>query len=404
MNRVPGAECHVSVIGLGYVGLPAALMFARSGLKTIGVDINPTLLTQLRGGVCPLEEKELIEVFADTATKSNFSVRDVPPVAEAYVIAVPTPLDPRRKIADLRAVASACESIVPVLRRGALVILESTVPPLTCREVVTPILERSGLNAGSEIFVAHCPERLFPGNVAAEIVQNPRIVGGCTEAATQQAVELYRRFVKAEVMQTNDVTAEFCKLSENAYRDVNIALANELALIAEKLGITIGDAITLANRHPRVNILKPGIGVGGHCIPIDPWFLAEVAPDEAMLIPTARRINDQQPERVAARIRQSVAHLADPLLAIYGITYKADVNDRRESPALHVVEILRRDGYRVETYDPVAGLRPGGDLYAFLSGKDALAILVEHAEIVEVLTREPERLRSALAHPVVLRF
>ena len=404
MKHVPGAECEVCVIGLGYVGLPAALMFARSGLKTVGVDINAALLAQLRGGVCPLEEKELAGVFADDATQSNFSVREIPPVAEAYVIAVPTPLDPRRKVADLRAVASACESIVPVLRRGALVIVESTIPPLTCREVVTPILERSGLNVGGEILVAHCPERLFPGNVVAEIVQNPRIIGGCNEAATERAAELYRRFVKGEVMRTDDVTAEFCKLSENAYRDVNIAFANELALIAEKLGIRIGDAIALANRHPRVNILRPGIGVGGHCIPIDPWFIAEVAPDEATLIPTARRINDRQPERVAARIRQAVAHLADPLLAIYGITYKPDVNDQRESPAWHIVEILRRDGYRVEIYDPVAGLRPGGDLFAFLSGKDALAILVEHAEITELLSREPERLRAALAHPLVLRF
>lgn len=404
MNHVPEAECQVALIGLGYVGLPAALMFARSGLKTIGVDIDPKLLAQLRGGVCPLAEKDLIEVFNDGATKENFSVREKPPVAETYVIAVPTPLDPRRKIADLRAVASACESLVPVLRRGALVIVESTIPPLTCREVVAPILERSGLKTGSDILVAHCPERLFPGNVVEEIIHNSRIVGGCNGAATQRAAELYRRFVKGEVMLTDDVTAEFCKLSENAYRDVNIALANELAVVAEKLGIKIGEAIDMANRHPRVNILKPGIGVGGHCIPIDPWFIAEVAPDEAILIATARRINDRQPDRVAARIRQAVAHLADPVLAVYGVTYKPDVNDQRESPAWHVVEILRRDGYRVEVYDPVADLRPGGDLFSFLSGKDALAVLVEHAEIVELLAREPDRLRSSLAHPVVLRF
>lgn len=404
MNQVPEAECHVALIGLGYVGLPAALMFARSGLKTIGVDIDPKLLAQLRGGVCPLAEKDLIEVFNDGATKENFSVREKPPVAETYVIAVPTPLDPRRKIADLRAVASACESLVPVLRRGALVIVESTIPPLTCREVVAPILERSGLKTGSDILVAHCPERLFPGNVVEEIIHNSRIVGGCNETATQRAADLYRRFVKGEVLLTDDVTAEFCKLSENAYRDVNIALANELAVVAEKLGIKIGEAIDMANRHPRVNILKPGIGVGGHCIPIDPWFIAEVAPDEAILIATARRINDRQPDRVAARIRQSVAHLADPVLAVYGVTYKPDVNDQRESPAWHVIEILRRDGYRVEIYDPVADLRPGGDFFSFLSGKDALAVLVEHAEIVELLAREPERLRSSLAHPVVLRF
>jgi len=404
MRYVPDAECEVAVIGLGYVGLPAALMFARSGLKTIGVDINAKLLEKLRGGVCPLKEKELLEIFEQAATREHFSVSNTPPVAEACIIAVPTPLDQRRKIADLKALMSACESLVPVLRRGALVVVESTVPPLTCREIVAPILERSGLRTGSDILVAHCPERLFPGNVTQEIVHNSRIVGGCNEPATRRAAELYGRFVKGELVQTDDVTAEFCKLSENAYRDVNIALANELAMIAEQLGVRIDKAIAMANQHPRVRIHKPGIGVGGHCIPIDPWFLAEVAPDAASLIPTARRVNDRQPERVAAQIRRAVSHIADPLLAVYGVTYKPDVNDQRESPALQVIEILRQDGYRVDVYDPVAGIGSAGDLFAFCAGHDALVVLVEHREIVELPARDLERMRSSLAHPIILRF
>lgn len=404
MKYVEGSTCDVAVIGLGYVGLPAALMFAKSGLKTVGVDINADLLFQLSSGVCPIKEEGLVQIFGDTETRAHFSVQDSPPIAETYIIAVPTPLDVLRKIADLKAVASACVSIVPFLRSEALVIVESTIPPLTCRNVVAPILEQSGLKVGADILLAHCPERLFPGNAVAEIISNSRIIGGVNDVATDRAAALYGRFVKGELMRTDDVTAEFCKLIENAYRDVNIAFANELAGIAARLNIGIDDAIAMANKHPRVNILKPGVGVGGHCIPIDPWFIAEVAPDDAALIQTARRINDRRPEHVAARIRRAVAHLENPRVGIYGITYKPDVNDQRESPALHVVEILQRDGYCVDVYDPVAGMTPAKDVISFAKSHDVLAILVEHQEIVELLNVDPASLNVALAHPIILRF
>ena len=405
MKYVAGAECEVAVIGLGYVGLPAALMFANSGLKTIGVDINMSLLSKIRQGSCPLEEKGLSKIFDDPSTKANFSVRESAPISEAYVIAVPTPLDSAKKVADLNAVVAACKSIVPVLQKGALVIIESTIPPLTCRNIAGPILESSGLKIGRDILVAHCPERLFPGNVVEEIVHNSRIVGGANQAATDRAAELYVRFVKGEINRTDDVTEEFSKLIENAFRDVNIALANELAAVAEHLGIKIEQAIAMANKHPRVKILKPGIGVGGHCIPIDPWFIAEVAPNETALIPVARRINDRQPERVAAKIRKAVAHIADPCLAIYGVTYKPDVNDQRESPAWQVVELLRQDGYRLDIYDPVAGPMPRGNPIAFAKGHDALVILVEHSEIVDLLANAgSSQILGALAQPIILRF
>lgn len=405
MSQGAKAECQVAVIGLGYVGLPAALMFARSGLKTIGVDIDTGLIARLREGSCPLKEEGLLGIFQDPSTKANFSVRDTPPVAETYIIAVPTPLDPVRKIADLSAVADACRSLIPFLRKGALVIIESTIPPLTCRDVVTPILEAQGLKIDRDLLLAHCPERLFPGNVVEEIVRNSRIIGGTCEAATERAAKLYGRFVQGKLMQTNDITAEFTKLIENAFRDVNVALANELAAVADKLGIKIEAAIAMANEHPRVKILNPGIGVGGHCIPIDPWFIAEVAPDETELIPAARRINDRQPERVAAKIRKAVAHIPDPCLAVYGVTYKPDVNDQRESPAWRVIHLLRQDGYRMDIYDPVAGPKPPGGPIAFAKGHDALVILVEHREIVELLAGdELARVRSALSQPIILRF
>ena len=404
MSYVQDAGCDVAVIGLGFVGLPAALLLAHGSAETIGVDIDERIVTSLESGVCPLKEEGIDAIFNAATTKANFTVRRKPPVADAYMIAVPTPLDERRKIADLAALKSATKSIVPTLRRGALVIVESTVPPLTCQEVIRPILEQTGLTVGKDIFLSHCPERLFPGNVVHEIVTNARIIGGCCQTATERSAELYRRFCKGELMLTDDVTAEFCKITENAYRDVNIALANELANVADRLGVSIQTVIELANRHPRVNILKPGIGVGGHCIPIDPWFIAEAAPEETVIIPTARRINDARPGQIAAKVRRAVAHLPEPRLAVYGVTYKPDVNDQRESPAWVIVRLLRDDGYDVAVLDPVAGQGEARDVFEFAKGRDALIVLVEHREILEHLHSDYDRLAKSLNHPIVLRF
>ena len=404
MTHVKEAEAHVAVIGLGYVGLPTALMFADAGLSTVGVDVNEAIVAQLSAGQCSINEHDVVELFGQAKTRQNFRAATRPPVAEAYILAVPTPLDKRRKMADLSMLISATESILPVLKAGALVIVESTVPPLTCREIVEPVLARSGLQIGRDVLVAHCPERLFPGNSIFEIINNARIIGGANEEANRRTLELYRHFVKGPCHLTDDVTAEFCKLAENAYRDVNIALASEMATVADQLGISITEAIRLANQHPRVEILKPGIGVGGHCIPIDPWFLAEVAPGDSTLIATARKVNDHRPVAIAGKIRQAVAAVAEPRIGCYGVTYKANVNDVRSSPARIIIDLLRQDGYQVDVYDPVAHVGEAGSLFDFARGKDALAVLVEHEEIARIMENEPDKLLKCLNHPILLRF
>jgi len=404
MRYVRDAECDVAVIGLGFVGLPAAIMIARGGKTVIGVDIDDRLLGKLAAGECPINEPGVAAVFDDPGTRANFRATRTVPVADAYVIAVPTPLHKRKKVADLDALEVATASIVDKLRPGALVIVESTIPPLCCDETVRPILERSGLSVGSDLLLAHCPERLYPGNVADEIINNDRIIGGCNAAANQRASEIYATFVKGQLLPTDMLTAEFCKLIENTYRDVNIALVNELALVAERLGTSIDAAIELANRHPRVSLLRPGIGVGGHCIPIDPWFIAEVAPEQTELIPAARRINDRMPHVIAGRIRRAVAGVADPLIGVYGVTYKPDVDDQRESPAWEIISLLRHDGFRLEIADPVAHLGEAKTLRELAAGKDALVVLVPHEGARKELAEHRDELVAALRSPILLSF
>jgi UDP-N-acetyl-D-mannosaminuronic acid dehydrogenase len=248
------------------------------------------------------------------------------------------------------------------------------------------LLERSGLKVDEDFHLAYCPERIFPGNIAYELVHNEHIIGGHDPAAAERAVALYRRFVTGALIVTDDLTAESCKLMENTYRDVNIALSNELRSIARRFGIDVNQAIEIANRHPRVHILKPGIGVGGHCLPIDPWFIVEMAPEESELIPTARRINDAQPRRIAGEIRRAVTDRRDARIGCYGITYKPDVADQRESPAWEVVHELKDDGYDIRVYDPVAKVGDYADLAAFVADVDVVIALVEHAELKDALS------------------
>ncbi|MFQ5410267.1 MAG: nucleotide sugar dehydrogenase, partial [Anaerolineales bacterium] len=370
-NRSGGAEIAAApdrqktivVIGTGYVGLPAALLLAQAGHAVVGVDINANIVRAINDGVLHINEEALQAIMDEPAVRRNLKAQSTPCEADAYLIAVPTPLDERKKVADLSMVVDAVQSIVPFLRAGNLIILESTVPPLTCREVITPLLEKSGLTVGQDLHLAHCPERILPGDVFHEIVHNDRIIGAVDEKTRELAADLYATFVKGKLLKTDDVTAEFTKLMENTFRDVNVALANELAAVADSLGIDAHEAIGLANRHPRVRILNPGIGVGGHCIPIDPWFIKEVDPSNSRLIFTARLVNDEMPDRIAARIRRAVRDISNPHIVAIGAAYKANTEDTRESPALQIVDRLREDGYRVEHYDPlIAGMALPGSL------------------------------------------
>jgi UDP-N-acetyl-D-mannosaminuronic acid dehydrogenase len=394
----------VVVIGMGYVGFPAAILLAKAGHEVVGVDVNEEVVRQVNAGILHIEEQELKGILAAPEVRANLRGAAAPEPADAYLIAVPTPLEHPRKTADLSMVIAACEALAPHLRKGGLVVLESTVPPLTCRHVMTPILERHGLKVGNDILLAHCPERILPGNVFHEIVHNDRIIGGVDEPSTRAAVALYASFVKGELIRTDDVTAELCKLMENTYRDVNIALANELAMVCATVGVNVHDVIDMANRHPRVNVLKPGIGVGGHCIPIDPWFITEVDPESSVLIATARRINDRQPARIAQLVRRAVAEVAEPRILCVGATYKPDVYDLRESPAIHIVELLKEDGYDVRLVDPTTREYPCDDLVSAAKGCDLLAILVPHRAVLSQIADRRAALEAAMRHARVVDF
>lgn len=392
MVAAPAAETaakpfDVLVLGLGYVGLPIAIMLASSGLRAAGFDVDRRKMDMLGNGKCHIDEPEFLAIFDDVIQNKDMRFLDAVAPSDAFLIAVPTPLREQRKTADLTALTAALESIVPHLRKGNLVVINSTCPVMTCRETAIPILEKSGLKVDEDFHLAYCPERLYPGNIAYEIVNNEHIIGGHNAEATTRAAALYKGFVKGELVLTDDVTAEFCKLIENTYRDVNIALANELRTVAHRFGTDIDNAIDIANRHPRVNLLKPGIGVGGHCLPIDPWFIVEMAPEETRLIPEARRINDEQPKRIAAEVRRAVAAKRDAVIGCYGVTYKPDVNDERESPAWEIVHLLRADGYNVQVYDPVVNVGDYADLTDFVAKVDILVVLVEHTQFTRAFAQ-----------------
>ena len=395
------SERNIVVVGVGYVGLPAAILLARAGHRVLGVDTNEDVVREINAGRVHIDEKQLQEILDTKEVRANLRGSLTAEPADAFIIAVPTPLQDPRKNADLSMVTAACEGIVPHLRKGTLVVLESTVPPLTCRSLIIPILERSCLKVGPDVHLAHCPERILPGNVLHEIVNNDRVIGGIDDASVDAALAIYSTFVKGELIRTDDVTAELCKLMENTYRDVNIALANELAKVAATLGVGIDRAIEVANRHPRVNLLRPGIGVGGHCIPIDPWFIAEVAPEQCTIIPAARHINDAQPERIAKLIRRAVADVVDPRILCVGATYKADTYDLRESPALEIVHLLRDDGYDTRLVDPITREYPCADWLAAADGCDLLVVLVPHRSVMAELGAHRDAVARVMRRPVL---
>lgn len=394
----------IVVIGTGYVGLPLAIMLARSGYEVIGVDIEENIVNAINKGVLHLAEEEAKQIFKEPQVRKNLRAQRTPCEADVFIISVPTPLDEKKRIADLSQVIAGLESILPYLRSGNLVIIESTVPPLTCRQTVAPLIEKTGLKVSEDIFLCHCPERILPGEVFEEIVHNDRVIGGLDGKSAEMAKEIYASFVKGNLYLTDDVTAELVKLMENTYRDVNIALANEFAAVAEGLEVNIMQAIELANKHPRVDILKPGIGAGGHCIPVDPWFIKEVNPLNSRLIHTARLINDEVPYKIAAKIRQALKDIKNPRIVALGVTYKPDTYDTRNSPALKIINLLREDGYQVAAYDPLAEGYQYTSITEVAREADCLAVLVEHQVIKEELTRQESQIKKIMRHPLVLRF
>ncbi|MCE5208010.1 MAG: nucleotide sugar dehydrogenase [Chloroflexi bacterium] len=376
------------ILGLGYIGLPTASTFATHGIQVIGVDTNPKIIEGLRNEEIHIHEPGLRTLVQAAIHSGNLLVRSTPEQADAFIIAVPTPFYPDNKKADMRYVTAATESIVPHLRPGNLVILESTSPPRTTIDLIAPILERSGLKAGTDFYLAYSPERVLPGRILQELIENARVIGGIDRISAEKGRDLYRIFVRGDIILSEATTAEMVKLMENTTRDINIAIANEFSRLADRVGIDVWEAIEIANRHPRINILKPGPGVGGHCISVDPWFLVEAAPDLASLISTARHVNDGQPHFVVELVRRALdGELKGKRIAALGLAFKPDVDDFRESPAVEVVKLLVEAGVEVKGYDPyLNGLQiPGVPLYTELApavkDADLLLVLVAHKEL-----------------------
>ena len=343
----------ISTIGMGYIGLPTAAAFAAAGKKVIGVDINQAAVDTINQGKIHIVEPDLDDVVKTAVATGHLRATTVPEAADAFLIAVPTPFKGDHE-PDVSYVEAAVRSIAPVLKQGDLVILESTSPVGTTEDVAQWLSEeRPDLvpppfnvqNPVLNINLAYCPERVLPGKIMQELVNNDRVIGGITPRCSERAIELYQTFVKGECIPTTARTAEMCKLTENSFRDVNIAFANELSIICDKLDITVWELIKLANRHPRVNILQPGPGVGGHCIAVDPWFIVSKTPDESPLIRTAREVNNYKTEWVIEKIKNAALtferdHGRKPVIACLGLAFKPDIDDLRESPAMHIVKEL----------------------------------------------------------------
>lgn len=336
----------VSMIGMGYIGLPTAAMLASRRIKVIGVDVSQHAVDTINRGSIHIVEPELDIIVQAAVSQGYLRATTRPEAADAFLIAVPTPFKGNHE-PDLKHIEAAAKSIAPVLKKGDLVILESTSPVGTTEQMAVWLAEARGdlsfphqKGEQADVNIAYCPERVLPGKVVRELVSNDRVIGGMTQRCSQRATALYKIFVDAECIPTNARTAEMCKLTENSFRDVNIAFANELSIICDKLDINVWELIKLANHHPRVNILQPGPGVGGHCIAVDPWFIVSKTPEEARLIHTARQVNDGKLHYVVDQVVAAAQGLADPVIACLGLSFKPDIDDLRESPAMAVVHLL----------------------------------------------------------------
>lgn len=384
----------ICVVGLGYIGLPTAAVFAKTGLQVTGVDVNEEAVNTINSGKAHIVEVDLDGLLQGVVAAGTLKAQITPAEADAFIIAVPTPFKDDHA-ADLSYVEAATKSIAPIIKPGNLIVLESTVPPGATDKMVQwldearPDLKKAG-GAGVAYHAAHCPERVLPGRVLIELVQNDRIIGGITQACAERAKALYETFLNGECFLTNARTAEMAKLSENAFRDVNIAFANELSLISDELDIDVWELISLANRHPRVNILKPGPGVGGHCIAVDPWFIVDAAPETAKLIRIAREVNDHKPESVVNRVKKAASRFKNPVIACLGLAFKADIDDLRSSPALDITMHLANECEgSVLAVEPNIDKLPNSlnstnvelvDLKTALNQSNVLVLLVDHRE------------------------
>ena len=409
---------NICVFGLGYIGLPTAAMFAHHGAEVTGVDVNQHAIDTINQGKIHIVEPGLEEIVKKAVDDGKLKASLTPEKSDAYLIAVPTPFKGDDYTPDLSYIQSVAKALAPVLEKGDVVILESTSPVGATEKLVKWLSEeRPDLSfpdfyepeTEADIFVAYCPERVLPGKVVEELISNDRIIGGMTKESTKKAQEVYQIFVKGDLVPTNSRTAEMAKLTENASRDVDIAFANELSIISDKLDINVWELIELANRHPRVNILQPGAGVGGHCIAVDPWFIVNQNPEEARITRMAREINDGKPKWVIAKINEQIEALKQngidrPTVALLGLAFKPNIDDLRESPAVNIArDMLDADLAELLLVEPNINELPKSltagnlvDLDSALEQADIVAILVGHSQFKAVSIPEDKPVVDAV--------
>jgi UDP-N-acetyl-D-mannosaminuronic acid dehydrogenase len=378
---------NVCIMGLGYIGLPTGAVLAAAGHTVLGVDVKPDVVDTINAGRIHIVEVGLEDAVKKAVSSGKLKAFTKPQPADVFMIAVPTPFQDNHQ-PDMTYVRKAADAVAEVLQPGNLVILESTSPVGATRVDVADIILARRPDLKGNIEFAYCPERVLPGRILHELVENDRVVGGVTPTATAKAAAFYRTFVKGQVLETTSDTAEMTKLTENAFRDVNIAFANELSLVCDKMGISVWELIRLANHHPRVKILQPGPGVGGHCIAVDPWFIVAAAPKEARLIRTAREVNDGKPTWVVGKVMEAIGKEKAPVVALLGLAYKPDVDDLRESPSVHVAEELKRaTNAKIIVCEPFVDTFPGFELVSLekaLDQSNVVVMLTDHSDFKRI--------------------
>ena len=388
----------VCVIGLGYIGLPTACILALNGHDVIGIDIDKAVVYKVNKGIVPIKENELESTLETLISQKKIIAKTLIESSDAYIICVPTPLDDNFSC-NMHYVYNAIESILPFICHGNMIIIESTVPPGTIENNIKPLIESKGFNIGKDIYLAYCPERVLPGNILKEMVYNDRLVGVTTDKCGEVVSDFYKTFVKGDIFITDTKIAEMTKLVENIYRDVNIALANQLSILCNELGINSMEVFQLANEHPRVNFLSPGPGVGGHCLPVDPYFVLEDKSDTSSIIALSRKINDNMPNYIASLVKKIIKDIPFPKVSIWGITYKGNVNDMRNSPSIQLINSLKEFNCDLWIYDPVVKDESFKSKEESLKDSNLLLILTDHDEFKAI---DPKLILKTMRNPIVL--
>ena len=385
----------VCIIGQGYIGLPTAALFTRNHCEVVGVDINEQIIDNLNKGIIHIEEPGIADIIKNAVENKVYTASLTPQKADAFIITVPTPYIVENYSCDLSYVVTACESILPFLEKGNTVIIESTIAPMSTDETIKPIFEKAGFTIGKDLYLAHCPERVLPGRIIEELIHNDRIIGGITPECSKKASEVYGQFVEGELMLTEAKTAELSKCMENTFRDVNIALANELAKVCAEIGVNALDVIEMANKHPRVNLHSPGPGVGGHCLAIDPYFIYAKAPETAKIIKLARDTNNSMPQFVCDYVKKIISK---GKIAVLGVSYKGNTGDDRESPAYEIIAKLMQDNYEIAIHDPHIKNENFVSIDEATKNADLILILCDHNEFKCL---DYDLIRENMVNPVI---